>query len=64
MKIKYAIKVLFTDSWLQVSEGPIDNLRVMTLETLEEAQEWKKIWVKEGHEERVEIVEYDCGNLD
>lgn len=57
--MKYAIKVWFDDSWLYVSEGTFDNLRVMTTESLEEANEWRNMWVSEGHEGRAEVVEYD-----
>ena len=45
------------DSWLYVSEGPIDELRVCLM-TLEEAQEAAEAWRIEGHEEAIEIVEY------
>lgn len=54
---KYALKVWMDDSWLYVSEGPIDELRVCLM-TLEEAQEAAEAWRIEGHEEAIEIVEY------
>lgn len=55
---KYAIKVWFDDSWLYVSEGTFDNLRVMTTESLEEAKVWRDVWIREGHDGKVEIVEW------
>ena len=56
---KYAIKVCFDDSCLYVSEGTFDNLRVLTTDSLEEANEWRNTWIREGHEGKVEIVEYN-----
>jgi hypothetical protein len=55
--MKYALKVWFDDSWVYVSEGPFDNLRVSTTEDLEEARAWRDTWIREG-QEKVEIVEY------
>lgn len=55
--MKYALKVWFDDSWLYISEGPIDDLRVMTTESYEEALEWRSLWIKNG-QEKVEVVEY------
>lgn len=55
---KYAIRVWFGDSFLYVSEGPIDDLRVFLLDTLEEAVAYANEWSIAGHEEMVEIVEY------
>lgn len=52
--MKYAIKV--DDTF--VSEGPIDDMRVWTTETLEEAERYKNFWVREGYEGNIEIVEY------
>lgn len=57
--MKYALKVhLDADTWLYVSEGPVDNMRAWTTESLEEAEEYRKVWIVEGHEEAIEIVEY------
>lgn len=55
---KYAIKVWFDDSWLYVSEGPFEDLRVMTTTDYEQALEWRSLWIKDG-QERVEVVEYN-----
>jgi len=54
---KYALKVHFDDGWLFVSEGPIDELRV-SLMTLEDANAAAEMWRVEGHEEAIEVVEY------
>lgn len=56
--MKYAIKVWFDDSWLLVSEGPVDNLRVMTTESLEEANSWRNLWIRDG-QNKVEVIEYE-----
>lgn len=55
--MKYALKVWFDDSWLYVSEGPIDDLRAMTTDSYEEALEWRALWIRNG-QEKVEVVEY------
>lgn len=55
---KYALKVQFEDGWLYVCEGPLDELRVMTM-TLDKANEMAEIWRLDGHEEAVEVVEYN-----
>lgn len=55
---KYAVRVQFDDGWLYISEGPIDELRPMLMSP-EQAEEMVKLWVLEGNEEAVEIVEYN-----
>ena len=58
--MKYALKVhLDENTWLYVSEGPVDNMRVWTTESLEIAEDYRKVWVVDGHEEAIEIVEYN-----
>lgn len=54
---KYALRVMFEDDWLFVSEGPIDDLRVCLM-TLEDANAAAESWRVEGHEEAIEVVEY------
>ena len=57
--MKYALKVLIEpDTWLYMSEGPVDNMRVWTTETFEEAERYKNFWIREGYEDNIEIVEY------
>lgn len=56
--MKYALKVWFDTKWLYVSEGPIDDMRVWTTTSLEEAERYRKLWVKEGHDDKIEVVEY------
>lgn len=46
--MKYAIKVWYDETWRFVSEGPVDNLRVMTTSSYEEAREWKELWIRDG----------------
>lgn len=55
--MQYALKVQFDGDWLYVSEGPIDELRVLVLE-LEDAEALAESWRQEGYEEVIEIVEY------
>lgn len=55
--MKYALRVWFDGDWLYISEGPIDELRVCLM-TLEEAEEAAESWRVAGHEEKIEIVEY------
>lgn len=54
----YGLRVRMDDGWLYVMEGPTDNMRVMTTESLEEAEGWAEIWRNEGYEDCVEVVEY------
>ena len=57
--MKYAIKVhLDENTWLYVSEGPVDDMRVWTTESLEESEAYRQIWGVAGNEEAIEIVEY------
>ena len=57
--MKYALKVhLDADTWLYVSEGPIDDLRVWTTQSLDKAEAYRQMWLVEGNEEAIEIVEY------
>lgn len=57
--MKYAIKVhLDENTWVYVSEGPVDDMRVWTTESLKEAEAYRQIWVVGDHEEAIEIVEY------
>jgi hypothetical protein len=56
--MKYAVKVYFEDQWLYISEGPIDELRPLLFDTLDEAKKLAKIWRLHGHEEKVEAVEF------
>jgi len=56
--MKYAIKVYLPDNgWVYVSEGPVDEMRVWTTDSLEKAEEYLKVWVF-AVREKVEIVEY------
>lgn len=56
--MKYALKVWFDTSWLYVSEGPVDDMRVWTTTSLEEAQRYRNFWIREGHDDKIEVVEY------
>ncbi len=57
--MKYALKVHFDErTWVYVSEGLGDDMRVWTTDSLEEAQRYRNFWVREGHETGIEIVEY------
>jgi hypothetical protein len=57
--MKYAIKVYLPDnSWVYVSEGPVDEMRVWTTDSREKAEAYRQVWVIDGNEEEVEIVEY------
>jgi hypothetical protein len=59
--MKYAIKVHLDDNtWLYVSDGPVDNMRPWTTELLEEAEAYRQLWLVEDNEETIEIVEYQC----
>jgi hypothetical protein len=59
--MKYAIKVhLDENTWLYVSDGPVDNMRPWTTESLEEAEAYRQLWLVEDNEETIEIVEYQC----
>lgn len=58
--MKYAIRIWFPDrTFLYVSEGPIDDLRVFLADTFEEANTYAEEWRLAGHEEVVEVVEYN-----
>ena len=52
--MRYAIKV----DDIFVSEGPIDDMRVWTTESLDEAERYRNFWLREGYEDPIEIVEY------
>lgn len=57
--MKYALKVhLDENTWLYVSEGPVDDMRAWTTESLEEAEAYRQVWLVDDHEEAIEIVEY------
>lgn len=56
--MKYALKAHFNDGWLYISEGPIEELRPMLFDTLEEAEKVAELWRIEDYEEKIEIVEY------
>ena len=57
--MKYALKVYFEEEWLYISEGPIEELRPVLFDTLEEAEKMAEIWRVEGIEEKMEVVEYE-----
>lgn len=55
--MKYAIKVWFDDdTWAYISEGPLEELRVVTVDTLEQAQKCADLY--KIAETDIEIVEY------
>ena len=56
--MKYALKVSTPDGDIFVSEGPVDDMRVWTTETFEEAERYKNFWLREGYEDTIDIVEY------
>jgi len=57
--VKYALKVILLDGGhIFVSEGPVDDMRVWTADSFEEAERYKNFWLREGHEDSMEIVEY------
>jgi len=56
--MKYALKVITDRGDIFVSEGPIDDMRAWTTESLEEAERYKAFWLREGYEDPIEIVEY------
>lgn len=57
--MKYAIKVWFDSTWHYVQEGPVDNMRVWTTTSLEEAKKYRALWIREGHNDKIEVVEYN-----
>lgn len=55
--MKYAIKVWFDDdTWAYISEGPLEELRVVTVDTLEQAQKCADLYKIAVTD--IEIVEY------
>ena len=56
--MKYALKVITPDCEIFVSEGPVDDMRVWTTDSLEDAQRYRDFWLREGYEDSIEIVEY------
>lgn len=55
--MKYAIKVwLDDDTWAYISEGPLEELRVVTVDTLEQAQKCADLYKIAATD--IEIVEY------
>lgn len=55
--MKYAIKVWFDENtWAYISEGPLEDLRVVTVDTLEQAQKCANLYKLTAT--NIEIVEY------
>ena len=55
--MKYAIKVWFDENtWAYISEGPLEDLRVLAVESLEEAQKCAELYKITATQ--IEIVEY------
>jgi hypothetical protein len=58
--MKYALKVnMDATTWLYVSEGPVDDMRPWTTDSLEKAEAYRQIWVLDGYDEAIEVVEYE-----